>query len=137
HLLETDELRSLLTEAGIESEDIEPIIKTATQRREWADTENNIATIEYQYKHDRLTDIEVTNELRNTGLTEDYIQKLIPQWKPKSVTEKETLWTTAQTLGFIKAKLITVERGIKELQDLGYDKEHIDIYIEATPTQKD
>jgi len=40
-------------------------------------------------------------------------------------------------LGFIKAKLITVERGIKELQDLGYDKEHIDIYIEATPTQKD
>ncbi|GAJ06425.1 unnamed protein product, partial [marine sediment metagenome] len=60
-----------------------------------------------------------------------------PQWKPKSVTEKETLWTTAQTLSFMKTKLITVERATKELTDLGYDKEHIDMYIKATPTQKD
>jgi len=42
------------------------------------------------------------------------------------------LWTTAQTLGFIKEGLITSERGRKELYDIGYDKEHVNIYMKAS-----
>jgi len=67
--------------------------------------------------------------LRSLKLQPDYIDNLIPQWQVKSVTEKETLWTTAQTLSFIKAKLITSERGKQELEEIGYDEEHIKIYL--------
>ncbi|GAI61036.1 unnamed protein product, partial [marine sediment metagenome] len=34
-----------------------------------------------------------------------------------------------QTLSFIKAKLITSERGKQELEEIGYDEEHIKIYL--------
>jgi len=129
HLIESGELRSLLTQAGIESEDIEPIIKTAQQRREWSDQEDNINTIEFLYKQGRYTKDKTESELRNLRLTEDYIQNLIPQWTAKSVAERETLWTQAQTLKFMKAKLITLERGKQELTDLGYDTEHINVYL--------
>jgi len=46
-------------------------------------------------------------------------------------------WTTAQTLTFLKAGLITTERAIGELTVLGFDKEHRDIYIKSvTPKEE-
>jgi len=129
HLIESGELRSLLLQTGIESEDIDPIVKTAQQRRVWSDTEDNIANIEYLYKQGKYTKDKTKAELRNLRLTDDYVENLIPQWTAKSIAEKETLWTTAQTLSFMKANIITVERGKQELQDLGYDAEHINVYL--------
>jgi len=129
HLIDSGTLRTQLTQAGIESEDIEPIIKTSQQRREWSDKEDNIATVEYLYKQGRYTEEQTKAELRKLRLTDDYIENLIPQWTAKSIAEKETLWTTAQTLSFMKANIITVERGKQELQDLGYDAEHINVYL--------
>lgn len=129
HLIDTGTLRTLLEQAGIESEDIEPIVRTAQQRRVWSDTEDNIANIEYLYKQGKYTEDKTKAELRNLRLTDDYIENLIPQWTAKSIAEKETLWTTAQTLSFMKAKIITVERGKQELTELGYDAEHINVYL--------
>ena len=129
HLIDSGTLRTQLSQAGIDTEDIDPIIRTAQQRREWSDREDNIGTVEYLYKQGRYTEDKTTTELRNLRLSEPYIQTLIPQWKAKSVAEKETLWTNAQTLSFMKAGLITIERGKQELTDLGYDEEHINVYL--------
>lgn len=129
HLIDTGTLRTLLSQAGIESEDIEPIVRTAQQRREWSDREDNLANIEYLYKQGKYTEDKTTTELRKQGLTTEYIENLLPQWKAKAVSEKETLWTTAQTLSFMKANIITVERGKQELTELGYDTEHINVYL--------
>ncbi|GAI17185.1 unnamed protein product, partial [marine sediment metagenome] len=41
-------------------------------------------------------------------------------------------WTTAQTLSFIEAKRITPERGRRELYAIGYDTEHINVYMEVS-----
>lgn len=129
HLIGSGTLRTQLAQAGIDSDDIEPIIRTAQQRREWSDREDNIGTVEYLYKQGRYTEDKTMDELRILGLTEAYIQNLIPQWKAKSVAEKETLWTNAQTLTFMKSGVITIERGKQELTDLGYDEEHINVYL--------
>ncbi|GAI67623.1 unnamed protein product [marine sediment metagenome] len=129
HLIDSGTLRSQLSEAGITGADLDSIIKTAEQRREWSDREENIATIEFLYKQGRYTEDKTITELRNLKLADDYIHNLIPQWTAKSVAEKETLWTTAQTLSFMKANLITVERGKQELTDIGYDDEHINVYL--------
>ncbi|GAI60759.1 unnamed protein product, partial [marine sediment metagenome] len=39
--------------------------------------------------------------------------------------------TTAQTLGFMKAKFIDKARALKELEQIGYDTEHMDIYMRS------
>lgn len=129
HLIGSGTLRTQLAQAGIDSEDIGPIVSTARQRREWSDREDNIGTVEYLYKQGRYTEDETKTQLRNLRLSESYIENLIPQWKAKSVAERETLWTNAQTLSFMKANLITIERGKQELTDLGYDEEHINVYL--------
>ncbi|GAI58484.1 unnamed protein product [marine sediment metagenome] len=53
------------------------------------------------------------------------------QWWFEKKAEPVKTWTTAQTLGFIKAELITKTRGIKELREIGYDAEHINVYMES------
>ncbi|GAH97242.1 unnamed protein product, partial [marine sediment metagenome] len=40
-------------------------------------------------------------------------------------------WTTAQTLSFMKKGLITKDRAIQELLIIGYDTEHINVYMES------
>ncbi len=131
HLIDSATLASQLANAGLDSEDIGPIVSTAQQKREWSDKEDSINTIEYLYKQGRDTLDQTLIKLRVLQLSESYISSLIPQWTAKSQAEKETLWTNAQTLGFMKAGLITIERGRQELTDLGYDEEHINVYIAA------
>jgi len=62
-------------------------------------------------------------------LPADYIDTQLQQWQAKSAAEVIATWTTAQTLTFLKKQLITEERARKEFVDLGYDVEHINVYI--------
>jgi len=137
HLIDTNELVIQLRQAGIEQDDIQPIINTAQQKRLWSDKADKTKVIEYQFKKGKFSDTQAETELAQIGYDRNYAVELLEQWRIRSIDEKDTLWTTSQTLGFMKAKLITVERAKQELQDLGYDDEHINIYITATPTQKD
>lgn len=47
----------------------------------------------------------------------------------KALMPKISEWTTAQTLTFLKKKLISEERARKEFVDLGYNEERINVYI--------
>jgi len=49
--------------------------------------------------------------------------------KEKAEAGKAPLWTTAQTLSFVKKGLITTDRARQELIWLGYDDERIRIYL--------
>ena len=129
HLIEGTELQSQLVDAGTDREDIEPIIRTAQQRRRWSDKEDRINNVEFLYKQGKYTEADVTRELSNVGLQTDYINQLIPQWTAKAVTEKDSLWTTAQTLSFLKAGRIDEPRAIQELESLGYNAERITVYV--------
>jgi hypothetical protein len=52
--------------------------------------------------------------------------------KEKAKAEKIPLWTTAQTLSFVKKGLITTDRARQELIWLGYDEERIRIYLASS-----
>ncbi|GAI35751.1 unnamed protein product, partial [marine sediment metagenome] len=52
-------------------------------------------------------------------------------WYYEVKAEVPRRWTTSQVLSFIKAGLITKERGVVELGLIGYDTEHIDIYVKS------
>jgi len=56
--------------------------------------------------------------------------------KEKAKAEKIPLWTTAQTLSFVKKGLITQDRAKQELIWLGYDEERIRIYLASAAIQK-
>lgn len=129
HLIEAGTLRNLLSQAGIESDDIEPIVKTAHQKREWSDKDAQIDTLEFSYKQGKQDENTTISELSALGLDSDYVTALISQWRVRSIAEKDTLWTTAQVLSFYKAKLIEKERAVQELDKLGYNDEHINVYI--------
>jgi len=131
HLIEAGELRSRLTEAETDEEDIQGIIDTAQQKRAWADKEEQASITEYKYKQGRISDTAASSELSNLGFTSDYIANVITLWTAKSVSEKESLWTTSQTLSFYKKNLIDQNRLRKELDLLGYDEEHINVYIDS------
>lgn len=79
-----------------------------------------------QYDSDKARD-----ELSRLGLPDTEISDLMEQWWYEIKAEPPRLWTTAQTLSFIKDGLITQERGIVELQFIGYDAEHIDVYLRS------
>ena len=126
--------RNLLREIGIKSSEIDHIIETAGYKREWADKQEHIDAIENLYKKGKRTEAQAHNELSVLGLPADYITTLLQQWQLKAEAEKTATWTTAQTLSFLKKHLISPERARKEFVLLGYDAEHINIYLASTTT---
>jgi len=49
--------------------------------------------------------------------------------KTKALAAQAPTWTTAQTISFMKKGLITQDRAANELMLLGYDAEHIGVYL--------
>ena len=60
------------------------------------------------------------------------VDVLMEAWYIDEKDKPPRYWTTAQTLSFVKDELITPERGEQELRNIGYDTEHINVYMEAS-----
>lgn len=94
-------------------------------------TENRIAGVRKLYIRKVYDENKATDELSKLDLPAEEITDLLSQWYYDIQAKIPRLWTTAQTLSFMKDKLITQERGIKELETIGYDPEHITVYLAA------
>ncbi|KKN15628.1 hypothetical protein LCGC14_0984150 [marine sediment metagenome] len=73
----------------------------------------------------------VIEELSKLDLPSDEINLLMEKWYFEIQGQTPRLWTNSQTLGFAKEGLITKDRAKAELKALGYDGEHINIYMES------
>ena len=125
------EARSLLIEIGVKSENIGFIISTADYKRQWAYTNDRIAGIRNLYRKRVYDENKTRSELLRLDLPSEQVDVLMEQWYFDKETEPDRTWTTAQTLGFIEAKFISRDRGIAELRKIGYDNEHIDVYLRS------
>lgn len=94
-------------------------------------TENKIKGIRNLYKRQVYDANKTIDELSKLDLPTPEIEDLMQLWYYEIKADPPQLWTTAQTLSFVKKELITKERGIVELQAIGYDPEHIDIYMKS------
>ena len=129
YMISRSEARSLLLDVGVKSENIDFIISTADYKREWAQTESRIAAIRNLYKKEVYDDSRARSELLRLDMPADRVDVLMEQWYIDEKDKPPRYWTTAQTLSFVKAGLITRERAYKELRDIGYDSEHIGVYM--------
>ncbi len=132
YMITTSEARSLLEQVGVRAENISFIISTAEYKREWALTEDRIAAIRNLYKKQVYDENKARSELLKLDLPAERVDVLMEQWYIDEKDKPPRYWTTAQTLGFIKENLITPERGRRELTNIGYDAEHINIYMRAS-----
>jgi len=132
YMISRSDARSLLIAIGVKSENIEFVISTAEYKREWALTEARISAIRVLYKAEVYSPDKARSELLKLDMPSERVDVLMEQWYIDEKDKAPRYWTTAQTLGFIKEELITRERGVQELTNIGYDTEHINIYLKAS-----
>jgi len=121
--------RGLLGELGVRSENISFVISTADYKRQWEFTDERIKGIKNMYRRKVYDDDKAKSELLKLNVATEQVEVLMQQWWYEVKEEPTQNWTTAQTLLFMSRGLITESRGRKELTELGYDREHIDIYL--------
>jgi len=120
---------SLLRDIGIRTEDATYIVSTAEYKRLWAFTDDQIAGIRNLYKKLVYDEDDTRDKLARLNLPADQINVLMEQWHYEKEEQLDATWTTAQTLKFLKRKLITPQRAKRELELNGYDPEHANVYL--------
>jgi len=131
YMVNRSEATTLLEGIGVRSENIAFILTTAELKRDWQLTDDKIDAIHHLYRLKEYDADKTRSELLKLDLPAQRVDVLMEQWFIEVKDEAVRTWTTAQTLSFMKAELITKERGIRELQQIGYDTEHINIYVKA------
>lgn len=130
-MITSSEASALLEGLGVRPDNISFIISKADYKRQWALTESRIKGIRNLYKKRVYDKNKARAELLRLNLPAQQVDVLMEQWYYDEQAEPTANWTNAQTLRFMKAGYITKERGIQELRELGYDTEHIDIYVRS------
>ena len=130
-MISRSEASSLLREVGVRSENMSFILKSAEYKREWAFTDDKIAGIRNLYKRKVYDENKARAELLRMNLPSDQVDVLMERWYYEEKDKPPRYWTTAQTLSFMAAGFITRERGEQELYGLGYDSEHVNVYMES------
>ncbi|KKK47807.1 hypothetical protein LCGC14_3151480, partial [marine sediment metagenome] len=131
-MINISQARGLLTELGVRDTDISYILTTADYKKQWEFTDNQIAGIRNLYKRGMYDDNKAISELLKLNLPSEQVEVLMQQWFYDGKAKPTKTWTTAQTLSFLAEKLISTERARKELELIGYDNEHINIYLTVT-----
>ena len=120
---------SMLQDIDIRPADANYIISTAEYKRLWAFTDDQIAAIRNLYKKRMYDENQTRDRLARLNLPADQIDVLMQQWFYDKVEELDATWSTAQTLKFLRRKLITVDRAKQELYLNGFTQERIDVYL--------
>lgn len=129
YLIGSGEASGLLRDIGVRDSEISNIIQKAGYKRSWKSKQESIQAISNLYKKGKYSDVKARSELAGLGLPADFIDTQLQQWQAKSAADKVATWTTAQTLTFLKSGLISEKRARDEFVDLGYDEEHINVYV--------
>jgi len=127
--IDESQASTLLRNMGIKDTEIPNIISSAVYKREWSWKQERIDAIENLYKKSKYDESRTHNELAALNLPADHITTLIQQWQLKAEAEITATWTAAQTLSFLKKGLISSARASQEFVALGYNTEHINIFL--------
>jgi len=132
YMISSSEARSLLREVGVRSENISFIMSSADYKRDWALTDMRITAVKNLYKKGVYDADKARAELLALDLPTKRVDVLMEQWYIEEKDQPTRYWTNAQVISFYKAGLITESRAIQELFAMGYDAEHVNIYMRST-----
>jgi len=125
------EASELLENMGEEYFHREFMLKAVDYKKQLEITELQIKGIINLYKERGYDENTARSELLKLDLPSDEVDLLMREAYYELKAETPRRWTTAQVLGFIKDGLITKERGVLELEHIGYDAEHIAVYLRS------
>lgn len=128
-MINKSDARSLLSDLGIPSANVSYIISRAEYKRLWDLTESRIAGIKNLYKKGVYNEDKARAKLLQLNLPSDEVEVLFEQWWYEKTGELAPTWTKAETLRFAKAGTISKTRARTELESMGYDDEHVKIYL--------
>ena len=131
YMIDRLEARTLLLDVGVKSENIDFIISTAEYKRTWELTEDRIVAIRNLYKKKVYNADKTRSELLRLDMPAVRVDILMEQWYIDGKDKPQRYWTTSQVLGFVEDRLISRQRGEIELANIGYDQEHINVYMRA------
>jgi len=121
--------RDLLSMLGVKGSNLDFIITTANYKRDWEFTDQRIRGIKNMYKRKQYDADKARGELLKLNIATEQVDVLMKQWWFEVKEEPTQPWTVAQTIKFMRRDLISQSRAKDELSKLGYDDEHINIYI--------
>ncbi|GAH80370.1 unnamed protein product, partial [marine sediment metagenome] len=130
-MITRDEASDLLADMGETYFHRDFMLKAVDYKKGLELTENKIKGIRNLYKRQVYDANKTIDELSKLDLPTQEVEDLMQLWYYEIKADPPNLWTTAQTLTFIKKDLITRDRGIVELKAIGYDDEHIDVYMRS------
>jgi len=130
-MINNNEARMLLIDLGIPPDNVSYIISRAEYKRLWDLTESRIAGIKNLYKKGVYDEDTARAKLLQLNLPSDEVEVLFEQWWYEKTGELAPTWTKAETIRFAKAGTISKARAKTELERMGYDKEHVEIYLES------
>lgn len=128
-MIDNNEARSLLIMLGVRSRDTRYILETADYKREWALMNAKTGAIRNLYKRGEYQENQARDELLRLGLPSVQVDTLMETWWYEAKEDPPRTWSKAETMKFVKIGLIDENRGRQELQVMGYDQEHIDVYM--------
>jgi len=134
-MIDRSETSSLLRMLGVKSQDVSYIISTADYKKEWADNEERIKAIRNLYRKQEYDENQTRGQLLQLNLPTVQVENLMSQWWYEKKADGATTWSKAETFKFFKAGLITADRTEQELKIMGYDDEHIKIYMEVAQSK--
>lgn len=132
--IDAGEASNLLRQIGIKEAEISYIVSSAGYKLLWAEKTDKISAIENLYKKGTNSEAETRKQLQDLFLPTDHIDTLLQQWQLSAKAEVTATWTNTQTLAFLKKGLITKDRATTEFKALGYDDEHINVYLASVAT---
>lgn len=130
-LIDRNSATQLLRMLDIRREDIDFILSASDYKRQWEFTEQQIKGIRNLYKRKVYSENDARDKLARLDLPADQIDVLLQQWFYEVIEEGKPTWTKAETLRFVKEKKIDRKRAQTELEIMGYDEEHIQLYLEG------
>jgi len=122
---------NLLMRVGVIPDFATYMLDDIEYKRELDRVDANIKGIKNLYRKGVYTKNQTVAQLAQLDLPGNTIELLMQQWwNERQLTTPKT-FSKAETIKFMQSGAITKERGKRELYMMGYDKEHVDVYMGA------
>jgi len=130
-MIDRSEASSLLRRIGVKTSLADYLLDDIEYKREWDRIDAQIKGIRNLYKKGQYDLDATTAELSKLDLPANTIELLMGQWWFEVKGAATKTWSKAETIKFMLSGAITKDRGERELYNMGYDQEHVDVYMGA------
>ena len=130
-MIDRAETYSLLMQIGLKPSLANYLLDDIEFKRDWDRIDAQISGIRNLYKKSQYDQDTAHAELAKLDLPADTITILMDQWWYEKKGIETKTWSKAETIKFMKSGAITKERGEREFYAMGYDQEHVEVYMGA------